>query len=120
MLFENPLAVLAALGLTAFTLTSYFNYRIYKRLMANGETTLEYLFLRKEIKTALEILIVSIVIFLITSLVTVIAVQTQMLVLSQAIRIGTAIMFIAYTGFFIALELYTRPEKPERPGRKTV
>ena len=119
MLFENPLALLAALGLIAFTVTSYFNYRIYKRLIANGETTLEYLFLRKEIKTALEVLIVSIIIFLITSLVTVLAVQTQMLLLSQAIRLGAAILFVAYTGFFIALYLYTRPEKPQKPDLKT-
>jgi hypothetical protein len=112
MPYDNPLALLAVLGLIGFTVTSYFNYRIYRRLMADGETTLEYIFLRKEIETALEVLIASIIIFLLSSLITVVAVETQMLVLSQAIRVGTSILFIAYTGFFIALDLYTRPEKP--------
>jgi hypothetical protein len=112
MPYDNPLALLAVLGLISFTVTSYFNYRIYRRLMADGETTLEYIFLRKEIETALEVLIASIIIFLLSSLITVVAVETQMLVLSQAIRVGTSILFIAYTGFFIALDLYTRPEKP--------
>lgn len=112
MLFENPLATLALIGIAAFTVTSYFNYRIYRRMLAKGDTTLEYLFLRGEIKTALEILIASILIFLTTILISVFAVEMEMLLLSQAIRAGTAILFIAYTGFFITIELYTRPEKP--------
>lgn len=115
MLFDNLLAILAMVGILAFTVTSYFNYRIYRRLLAKGDTTLEYLFLRSEIKTAFEVLIVSIVIFLATSLITVIAVQTDMLLLSQAIRVGTVILFTAYTGFFITIDLYTTPEAIKTP-----
>lgn len=114
MPLDDPLAILALIGITAFSVTSYFNYQIYTRLKTNGKTTVEYLFLRGEIKTALEILIVSILIFLTSSLITIIAVKTQMIILAQAIRAGTAIMFIAYTAFFTILAIYTKPESTKK------
>jgi len=111
MQLSDPLTLLAVIGLTAFALASYFNYKVYRRLKNEGETTIEYLLIRSEIKKALELLVASILIFLLSTLVTVLAIETERILLSQIIRAGSAVMFISYTGFFAVLAIYTRPEK---------
>jgi len=111
MLSDNPLTVLSLTGLMAFSATSYFNYIVYRRLRDNGDTTIEYLLVRNKIKQAFELLITATLFFLASTLVTVAAVEIEMLVLSQSIRIGSALLFIAYTVFFATLAIYTRPEK---------
>lgn len=110
MALTDPLTILGMVGMLTFAVTAYFNYRIFQRLKEEGDTTLEYLFLRKEIRIGLQLLIGSLILFLISSLTTVIAYEIGMEKLEPAIRVGSAFLFIGYTSFFILLEKYTRPQ----------
>ncbi len=111
MQWSNPLTLLSLLGLTVFTLTSVMSYEIWRRMKERPELTLEYLLIRGQIRKAIQIFIATNLIFLASSIVTVIATVTRNIVLAQAFRLGSAIMFIGYLIFFAGMERYTKPHK---------
>jgi hypothetical protein len=110
----NLLLILSITGIIAFTTISVLNYRIWKRIQKEPELTLEYIFLKDSIRKAMEAFIASILIFLATSIITVIATLNQMILLSQAFRAGSIILFLGYLTYFYTLERNTRRKRRNR------
>lgn len=106
----DPLTLLALIGLVAFAATAYINYMIYRRMLNDKELTIEYIFLRDPIRTALKALIVANLIFMISSGVTIIGFYMNNIIISQAFRVGSAALFIAYMSFFLSIYIWTQPE----------
>lgn len=100
---SQVVTALGVLGTLAFGITTYLNYKVVKRLKENKETTIEMFFLRPQIKNGLKRLLASISIFAVSATVSIIGVQNQNIVLAQGIRVGSAILFLAYMSFFYAL-----------------
>jgi hypothetical protein len=106
----DPLTLLGLIGLAAFTATAYLNYRIYQRMLNEKELTIEYIFLRDPIRTALKSLIVANLIFIISSGITILGFYMKNILISQAFRVGSAALFGAYMTFFLSIYIWTRPE----------
>lgn len=106
----SPLTLLGLIGVIAFSITSYLNYRVYSRMKRDKELTIEFMFLRDQIQTALRALIIANLLFLASSGITIIGVYINNLVISQAFRLGSAALFIAYMSFFLAIYIWTLPE----------
>lgn len=106
----DPLTLLGLIGLVAFGVTAYLNYKIYRRMRRKKELTIEYIFLREQIGTAFRALIIANLIFIASSGVTIVGIYMNDIVVSQAIRVGSAALFIAYMSFFLSIYIWTRPE----------
>ncbi|MFB6115018.1 MAG: hypothetical protein ABEK04_01905, partial [Candidatus Nanohalobium sp.] len=85
---------LGLIGTFTFGVTSYMNYRVYKRLEDNRKTTIEMFFLRSEIGEALKFMLVSILIFGLSGSVSIMGLRTGNLLLAGAIDLGIAVFFV--------------------------
>lgn len=106
---SKAVTLLALVGTLTFGMTTYFNYRVYKRLEEDRETTIEMFFLRSEIRGSLKRLLVAILIFGVSGTVSIIGLRMENIVVAQGIRIGSAALFVAYMMFFLTLYLSTNP-----------
>lgn len=105
------LTLLALIGTFTFGIATFLNYKFYKRLEDHREVTIEMFLLRGEIEEALKILLVSILIFGFSGLVTVIGSRVGSPILAGAIVIGFAVFFVAYMLFFLTLYFSDDPER---------
>lgn len=105
------LTLLALIGTFTFGIATFLNYKFYKRLEDHREVTIEMFLLRGEIEEALKILLVSILIFGFSGLVTVIGSRVGSPILAGAIVMGFAVFFVAYMLFFLTLYFSDDPER---------
>lgn len=111
---SKAVTLLALIGTLTFGMTTYFNYRVYRRLEEDRDTTIEMFFLRSEIKNSLKKLLVAILLFGISATVSIIGLRMENIVLAQGIRIGSVALFVAYMMFFLTLYLSTNPRSSFR------
>ncbi|MFB6175076.1 MAG: hypothetical protein ABEJ87_03795 [Candidatus Nanohalobium sp.] len=108
---DSTVTFLSLIGTLTFGMTTYLNYMFYRRLEDDKKTTIEMFLLKSEIEKALKILLVSILVFGFSGLVSIIGSRVGSPFLAGAIVLGLATFFIAYMIFFITLYLSTQPHK---------
>jgi len=108
---SQVLTVLGFTGMILFGITALLNYKLVKRLKEDRETTIEMFFLRSEIKDSMKNLLLAVLVFGVSATVSMIGLQIENIVLAQGIRVGSAVLFVAYMMFFYTLYESTRVDR---------
>lgn len=103
-------AFFAIMGALIFGVTTVLSYVVHRRIEEDIETTLEMFFLRSEIRKSLKALLLSVVVFAVSGILSLVGFRFEIPFLVQSILVGAIVLFTGYMGFFVTLYLATNPE----------
>jgi len=116
MLLTDLVFAVGISGFLAFSLTAFFNLKVYKRMKDSKEQTLEYFLLREQIISWMKILVLGNILFVLSVILSLIGLWRGIEILTASVMVGSIVIFIAYMGFFLSLFIYTHPKGMERFG----